>query len=100
MGTLQIDTLGTSFTIKAKESSAYLQSLLTYYNQIVKQLENNADTKEPLQSAILAGIMLCDELYKEKIKNAQLAKSPSSRELSEAEQLTLKMISNIEKALN
>ena len=40
MGTLQIDVLGTSFSIRASEDSDYLNKLLGYYKRIVTQIEN------------------------------------------------------------
>ena len=71
MGTLQINTLGTSFEIQAKEDDAYLKNLLSYFNQISNQIEATTELKDPLKIAILSGIMICDELYKEKKKNAE-----------------------------
>ena len=99
MGTLQIDLLGTSFTIQAKEDPVYLENLLTYYKQTVNQIENSTGLKNPLKLSILTGIMICDELYKEKKKNTNTTSKPSSEDLSEAERLTLKMIDNINKVL-
>ena len=78
MGTLQIDILGTTFTINAKEDSDYLNQLLIYYKQILKQIDLYAETQEPIQTAILAGIMLCDELYKEKLNLLKLKKQIST----------------------
>ena len=66
MGTLQIDVLGTSFSIRASEDSDYLNKLLGYYKRIVTQIENAGNLKDSTQIAVLAGIMLCDEVYKEK----------------------------------
>lgn len=100
MGTLQIDVLGTSFAIQAKEKDEYLETLLKYYKQMVRQVETSADLKDPLKVSILAGIMLCDELYKEKVKNQKNPVKPQySEELQEAERITLKMIKNIDKVL-
>ena len=71
MGTLQIDILGTSFAIQAKEDTAYLENLLAYYKQVSEQIEKNTGLSDPIKQAILTGIMLCDELYKEKKKNSE-----------------------------
>lgn len=101
MGTLKIDTLGTNFTIQAKEDSEYLENLFSYYKQMIKQVEESAKLNEPLKISILAGIMLCDELYKEKCKNHnnQDYDAINHFELSEAEKITLEMINNIDKVL-
>ena len=53
MGRLQVNMLGTSFTIRAKEDDEYLEKLYTYYREI----------------SILAGITLVDELIKSKTAN-------------------------------
>jgi cell division protein ZapA len=95
-GTLQIDILGTSFSVQAEEDTSYLEMLLGYYCRVIKQVESGSSVKDSLKTAILAGIMLCDELYKEKQKNDN---SGITRELSEAERLTLKMIAAIDEAL-
>ena len=100
MGTLQIDVLGTSFAIQAKEKDEYLGTLLKYYKQMVRQVETSADLKDPVKVSILAGIMLCDELYKEKVKNQKNSVKPQyTDELQEAERIALKMIANIDKVL-
>lgn len=101
MGTLKIDTLGTIFSIQTKEDSEYLENLLSYYKQMVKQVEDSANLNHPLKISILAGIMLCDELYKEKCKNHNNTdKAVNHLELSEAERITIDMINNIDRILS
>jgi len=99
MGTLQIDILGTSFAIQAKEDSAYLENLLAYYKQVSEQIEKNTGLTDPIKKSILAGIMLCDELYKEKKKNSETLGKPTNDDLFEAEKLTLQMIEKINTVL-
>ncbi|QTQ11432.1 cell division protein ZapA [Treponema parvum] len=98
MGTLKIDILGSSFTIQAKEDDEYLKKLLSYYKRIADEIEENAGLKDQLQTAILTGIMICDELYKEKSKIARFSKNSLNSD-DEAERLTLAMIQKIDKAL-
>ena len=97
MGTLQINTLGTSFEIQAKEDDAYLKNLLSYFNQVSNQIEATTELRDPLKIAILSGIMICDELYKEKKKNAE--NIDKKEDLFEAERLTLQMIEKIARVL-
>ena len=97
MGTLQINTLGTSFEIQAKEDDVYLKNLLSYFNQVSNQIEATTELKDPLKIAILSGIMICDELYKEKKKNAE--NIDKKEDLFEAERLTLQMIEKIARVL-
>ena len=94
MGALQIDLLGTSFAIQANEDDAYLKRLLNYYKRITDEIERNGNLKTPLQVSILSGIMLCDELYKEKSRK-QWANGTDA----EAERLTAEMIARIDSAL-
>lgn len=100
MGALQIDVLGASFAIQANEDSAYLKKLLDYYKRIAEQIEASGSLKNSLQVAILTGITLCDELYKEKSKKQQIASQLVNDDGSEAERLTIEMIKKIDQALS
>lgn len=107
MGSLQIDVFGCPFVIQVNESDEYLQKLLGYYKKILDRIQHNGSLKSPIQISALAGIMLCDELYKEKSRNQLVKKSDSNssgifvdeEEGEEAERLTKMMIEKIEKAL-
>ena len=107
MGSLQIDVFNPPFVIQVNEDDEYLQKLLWYYKKIIERIQKNGALKNPLQISSLAGIMLCDELYKEKSK-AQIARGEKvessgifsdPEESEKAEQLTKMMIEKIEKAL-
>jgi cell division protein ZapA len=100
MGTLQIDVLGTSFSIKASEDEEYLKKLLGYYKKIVEEIKKSGMMSKELHIAILAGIMLCDELYKEKSKTAKIARSSTEDPQGEAEKLAQDMIRKLEQALS
>ncbi len=106
MGKLQINLLGTSFTIQANEDEEHLQKLLGYYSRIVNDVSKIDSIKTPLQTSILAGIMLCDEVYKEKSNLVELEKNQSkniqaanSQESEELERRTIAMINKINKVL-
>ena len=99
MGSLQIDVLGASFAIQANEDSAYLKKLLDYYKRIAEQIEESGSLQNSLQVAILTGITLCDELYKEKSKKQQIAQQLTNDDDGEAERLTIEMIKKIDQAL-
>ncbi|MBQ9206530.1 MAG: cell division protein ZapA [Treponema sp.] len=106
MGSLQIDVFNLPFVIQVNESDEYLQKLLGYYKKILERIQKNGVLTNPVQISALAGIMLCDELYKEKSK-IQKAKGEGEiagmfadeEESNEAERLTKMMIEKIEKAL-
>jgi len=104
MGKMKIEMLGTSFTIQANEDNEYLEKLLSYYKRITQDVNKIDSIKNPLQVAILSGIMICDELYKEKQKKIAMENGeyvPVEIELdsSEIEKRTLDMISKIDQVL-
>ncbi len=104
MGKLRIEMLGTGFTIQSTENDEYLEKLLGYYKRITQDVESIDSIKNPLQVAILSGIMLCDELYKEKSKkvameNGNYINNEVSLDSEEIERRTAEMISKIDKVL-
>jgi cell division protein ZapA (FtsZ GTPase activity inhibitor) len=95
---LRIDILGTSFTIRADEDPLYLNALLTKFQTVVDSVQRNTGLTDPLKSAIVAGIMLCDELEKQqrKINSTSLQGKQESKEV---EQLLLDLITRIDSSL-
>ena len=106
MGRLKIEMLGTSFTIQANEDNQYLEKLLGYYQRITDDVKRIDSINSPLQVAILSGIMICDELYKEKQNKIALENGESVAQISEnsidsdeIQRITLEMIKKIDKVL-
>ena len=106
MGRIKIEMLGTSFTIQANEDNQYLEKLLGYYQRITDDVKRIDSIKSPLQVAILSGIMICDELYKEKQNKIALENGESVAQISEnsidsdeIQRITLEMIKKIDKVL-
>lgn len=103
MGKLHIDTLGTSFTIQANGDDEYLKKLLSYYNKVTSEAQKITSLKTPLQTAILAGIMLCDEVYKDKQNKIAMEAGQLDPNLilesNDIERHTLEMIDKISKVL-
>lgn len=101
MGKLKVDLLGTSFTIQANEETDYLEKLLGYYKRITDDVQKIDTVKTPLQISILSGIMLCDELYKEKTNklSSELNSQSDNSSTSELEKRTIDMIEKINKVL-
>ena len=93
---MQIDILGASFSIQADEDPEYLQALLNYYRKTIDKIELSVAVTDPLKSSIIAGILLADELYKERLKtNPHIAEA----EQQEAERRALNMIKAIDSIL-
>ncbi|MCR5064130.1 MAG: cell division protein ZapA [Treponema sp.] len=108
MGKLRIQALGTSFTIQSEEDEEYLNKLFGYYKKITDEVSQISSIKTPLQIAILSGMMICDELYKEKqnkvaLENGAAASDSDNQadffDAEEIEQRTLDMISKIDQVL-
>jgi cell division protein ZapA len=95
--------LGAHFTIQSSENAEYLDKLLGYYKRITEDVSKIDSIKSPLQVAILSGIMLCDEVYKEKqnkvaLENGQLPPE-LTQDTAEIEKRTREMIEKISKVL-
>jgi len=103
MSKLKIDMLGVNFTIQSTESEEYLDKLLGYYKRITEDVSKIDSIRSPLQIAILSGIMLCDEVYKEKQNKVALENGQLPPELTqdtvEIEKRTREMIEKISKVL-
>ncbi len=104
MTKLKIEMLGTSFTIQATEEKEYLEKLIGYYKRITDDVNKIDSVKTPLQTAILSGIMICDELYKEKqakvaMENGEYVPVENSMDTVEIERRTQDMIEKINKVL-
>lgn len=98
-GKLDIHILGTSFSIQANETNEYLQSVYQYYVERVHQVERSVGgTLEPLKVAIIAGVLLSDELKKERIQLKQL--TPSEQNDYQAMALTKKLIEKLDTVLD
>lgn len=99
MGKLQIDMLGASFAVQAKEDENYLKKLLSYYKEITDSIQKSGSLKNSMQISILAGITLVDELYKEKTKSASFSKELAGTDNAEAERIAMDMIEKIDAVL-
>lgn len=101
MGRLQVNLLGTSFSVKATEDDAYLGKLLSYYADITKSIQAGSGMTDPLQISILSGITLVDELLKAKKHNASAAAASTQQnaEQTRAEEITRNMLDEIDSVL-
>lgn len=93
-GHLQIDILGTSFAIEAAEKDQYLQSIYAYYRKTVEDVEKKSGIGEPLKAAIIAGLLLADELAKERANPEMFSQIESDMQI--IEQSTMKMLSELD----
>ena len=100
MGMLQVDILGTSFSIKSDEDSEYLARLLKYYRNLTDRLEKKGVFKNPTQIAVMAGLMLCDQVYSDKKKRVEIQEAVENNALdSRIDEITERLISKIDSVL-
>lgn len=100
MGMLQIDLLGTSFAIKSNEDQEYLNKLLKYYKSLTDSLESKGAFNNPTQVAIMAGIMLCDQVYSDKKKKVEIQEAIENNTLdTRIDEITQNLISKIDAVL-
>ena len=99
---IQIDVLGTSFSIQAEEDSQYLEKLVSYYKKISNQIETSKQVVDPLKNAIITGIMICDELYKSKLalkKQEKLNLVPTTKNEEDISQILANLNNKIDTLL-
>jgi cell division protein ZapA (FtsZ GTPase activity inhibitor) len=90
---LNIELLGTTFSISADEDPVYLQTLLGDYRQSIENTRKMTGLEDPLKLAIVTGFLLCDDYKKLTSQN------PRIRDSIEAEKLAQELISRLDKAL-
>ena len=92
---MRIDILGTSFTIQTDEDPEYLNDLLDYLRTKIEEIRKKVDTPDNLKVAILASLLMADELFKERDKH----KSIDTNQSKEAERITEQLIDQLNMAL-
>ena len=89
---LRIDLLGTSFSIKADKDQDYLRKLLNKYKRAVDEVRAGTGLEDPLKTAIVAGIFLCDEIEKQRTEQGQF-------DGAETERIALDLIARLDEAV-
>ena len=93
-GRLQIDLLGTSFVLAADQPAEYLQAIYNHYKKVVLEVQQTSGVNDSLRVAIIAGILLSDELSKERLN--QQGTIPQNETEVLIEQSAKKMIEDID----
>jgi cell division protein ZapA (FtsZ GTPase activity inhibitor) len=68
--TVRVAMLGASFSIQTDESPEYMGAVLGYLSGKVDEVQLVSRVDDPLKAAILAGIYLVDELFRERADTA------------------------------
>ena len=92
---LEVDILGTSFTIQAAEDPLYLKQLVGYVERAVRQIQERSRSYEPIKIALLAALNVADELFR--CRSARGVEAPADSE--EIERITERLIETIDRSL-
>jgi cell division protein ZapA len=84
---MRIELLGTSFQIQSDESPEYIERVLAYYTARVEEIERTVATSDPLKKAILAALLVTDELF---------ARRDTDTDAQEIEQITSRLLARLD----
>jgi len=93
---LSVQLLGTSFSLKSTENLDYLKEVVAYYEEKVEETRRGVSLQDPLKIALLTGIVLADELMKERSRQSGTLSAPDA---DEAERITRALIDKIDSIL-
>lgn len=63
---IEINLLGTSFTIQVDEDPEYIDRIIKYLENKINKIQSTLPVKNPLKISLLACIFIIDELFKER----------------------------------
>jgi len=92
---LSVQLLGTSFSLKSTENLDYLKEVVAYYERKI-ETRRGVSLQDPLKIALLTGIVLADELLKERNRQEGALSAPDA---DEAERITRALIDKIDSIL-
>ena len=97
---VNIDLLGTSFTVQTDESLDYMESLVLRLRERLDALKTATRVSDPLKLSILANLTILDELLRERSRDRseaqEIGESPQDEELT---RVTARLIAVIDRSL-
>lgn len=94
---MRIELLGVSFQIQSDEDPAYIEEILGYYRERIAEIEQSVATGDPLKKAILAALLVTDELFRSR-SGHQLPEHAAVA--GEMEEITRRLLQRIDTALD
>ena len=64
MGSIEVNILGQTYTIKGDAPEEYMKKLAAFVDQKLKEVHNSSPNIAPLKAAILVSLNIADELHK------------------------------------
>ena len=95
---VHVQILGSSFDLRSDEDPVYMNQLIAYLKRKVDETVHLTGGKDTLKTALLAGLLVTDELF----KTRKTAVIPPEKRLAEAEisEITKRMIERLDKSLS
>jgi len=93
---MRIELLGTSFTIQTDEDPEYLSDIVDYFKTKIQEIQSGVSTRDPLKISILTGIVVIDELFKER---ASAGTASTAEEGDQAQKIAQDLIHTLEQSL-
>lgn len=90
---MRIELLGTSFQIQSDEDPSYIEEILAYYRERIGEIESTVATTDPLKKAILAALLVTDELFRTRAPQSEAAVA------GEIDVITRRLLERIDNAL-
>ncbi len=85
---VEVSILGSTFTIQSRYEPRYLDEVITYLKEKIREIQASSGAKDPLKIALLAALNLTDELLRKREEDSR-----------EIEQLTERLIERIDRSL-
>ena len=63
---IRIELLGVSFAIDTDEDPAHVERIVDVLRTRIQEVDSDVDSKDPLKIALLAGMLVADEMLKDK----------------------------------
>ena len=92
---LEVNILGTSFTIRSRNDDEYLRQLVTYLERTVKQIQDRYSSYDPVKVSLLAGLNITDELF----RCRSAGSGPEGPGPDEIEKIAERLIETIDRSL-
>jgi cell division protein ZapA (FtsZ GTPase activity inhibitor) len=85
---VEVSILGSTFTIQSRYEPRYLDEVITYLKEKIREVQVSSGAQDPLKIALLAALNVVDELLRKR--------GEDSREI---EELTERLIERIDQSL-
>ncbi len=85
---VEVSFLGSTFTIQSRYDPRYLDEVISYLKEKIREIQASSGARDPLKIALLAALNVVDELLRKRDEDSR-----------EIEQLTERLIERIDRSL-